>query len=164
LTQLEEDTGRILSPPTDQQTEEWIDQFEQETQALRQAGRHLVYVMDNPTLPDPNDCIAGETTQIPVLKSLLYRSQNPHCTQRYSDHLKWTAAYYEFGRRLQQRLPEILVYNPVPLLCDVQTDLCPMTIHGQYLYSYGDHISDVANSIIAKDLLAKIQERFKLNQ
>jgi hypothetical protein len=160
LTPLEEDTGRILSPPTDQQIDDWIDQFEQETRALRHAGRDLVYVMDNPTLPDPNDCISGETTQLPILKSLLYRSANPHCIQHYSDHLKWTSAYHEFGRRLQQRLPEILVYDPVPLLCDAKTDLCPMAIHGQFLYSYGDHISDVANSIIAKDMLEKIHERF----
>jgi peptidoglycan/LPS O-acetylase OafA/YrhL len=163
LTPLEEDTGRILNPPTEKQIEQWIDQFEQETRAWRQTGRHLVYVIDNPTLPDPNDCISGETTHIPVVKSLLYRSANPRCNQHYSDHLKWTAAYYDFARRLQQRLPDILVYNPVPLLCNSQTDLCPMSIHGQFLYSYGDHISDTASSIIAKDLLMKIKARFRLD-
>lgn len=159
---VEAGTGRILQAPTAAQVQAWLQAYATVFDRLHRSGRHVVFVLDNPTLPDPNDCISGRMSDWPVLGDLLYRQPNPLCTQRYSDHLKWTAAYYEFARRLQAENPQVLVYNPVPLLCDTATDLCPMARNGQFLYSYGDHLSDVANSMIARDLLPRIRERWSL--
>jgi len=162
MTPVEAGTGRILQPPTPAQMQDWLQAYAAVFERLHRSGRHVVFVLDHPTLPDPNDCISGRMSNWPLLGDLLYRQPNPLCTQRYSDHLRWTAPYYEFARRLQAENPQVMVYNPVPLLCDSATDLCPMARQGQFLYSYGDHLSDVANSLIARDLLPRIRERWSL--
>ncbi len=162
LMPLEHGTGRVLKVPSEADQQRWIDAYSRVFARLQRTGRHVVFVLDNPTLPDPNDCISGPMTSLPVLSTLLHRSPNPKCVQRYSDHLQWTAPYYAFAQRLQAANPEVLVYNPVPLLCDPVTDRCPMAKDGTYLYSYGDHLSDAASSLVAKDLLARMRERWTL--
>ena len=156
---LEEGTGRVLREPTEAQMTQWLQTYRAVFQRLEQSGRRVVFVLDNPTLPDPNNCISGRMSDWPILGDLLHRQPNPLCTQRYSDHLRWTAPYYDFAKRLQADNPGVLVYNPVPLLCDEATDLCPMSRQGQYLYSYGDHLSDHASSLVARDLLARLRAR-----
>ena len=138
---------------------QWLQTYRAVFQRLEQSGRRVVFVLDNPTLPDPNNCISGRMSDWPILGDLLHRQPNPLCTQRYSDHLRWTAPYYDLAKRLQADNPGVLVYNPVPLLCDEATDLCPMSRQGQYLYSYGDHLSDHASSLVARDLLARLRAR-----
>jgi hypothetical protein len=51
----------------------------------------------------------------------------------------------------------MVVYDPTPLLCDIPNNVCRVTEDGKFLYSYGDHISDFANSMIAKDMEEKFQ-------
>lgn len=159
---LEEGTGRVLTPPSEDKMRQWLDSYRAVFERLDRSGRQVVFVLDNPTLPDPNNCISGQMTDWPLLSGLLHRKPNPLCTQRLSDHLAWTAPYYEFARRLQAENPKVLVYNPVPLLCDEASDRCPMTQAGHYLYSYGDHLSDHASSMIARDLLQRMRERWAL--
>ena len=159
---LEHGTGRVLTPPTEEAMTSWLTTYRALFDRLQRSGRHVVFVMDNPTLPDPNDCISGRMSDWPLLGDLLHRKPNPLCTQRYSDHRLWTAPYTEFARRLQADNPQVLVYNPVPLLCDEASDLCPMSRNGQFLYSYGDHLSDHASSLVARDLLARLRARWAL--
>jgi peptidoglycan/LPS O-acetylase OafA/YrhL len=120
---------------------------------LQRMGKRVVFLMDNPTLPEPTDCIEGEMTTIPVLRHLLTRSANPLCSIRYSDHLKGTAAYQAFVQRLKQLNPALQVFNPLPLLCEIASDSCTYFEGKNFLYGYGDHISDYANSKIARQLL-----------
>lgn len=144
------------------QMQDWLQAYAAVFERLHRSGRHVVFVLDNPTLPGPNDCICGRMSSWPLLGDLLYRRPKPSSTQRYSDHLCWTAPYHEFARRLQAENPQVMVYNPAPLLCDSAADLCPMARQGQFLHSYGEHLSDVANSLIARDLLPRIRERWSL--
>jgi hypothetical protein len=37
-----------------------------------------------------------------------------------------------------------------------------MSRNGQFLYSYGDHLSDHASSLVARDLLARLRARWAL--
>ncbi|AJX96083.1 hypothetical protein ISJ10_23260 [Burkholderia pseudomallei] len=52
-----------------------------------------------------------------------------------------------------------LVYRPdidglrAAALCDAKRDVCPMTLDRHYLYSYGDHLSDYGNGLVAKQFL-----------
>jgi hypothetical protein len=55
--------------------------------------------------------------------------------------------------RLQRRHAGLLVYDPAEVLCDLARQVCPMTMAGKYLYSYGDHVSDTGNGRIADALL-----------
>ncbi|WP_374954969.1 SGNH hydrolase domain-containing protein [Paraburkholderia sp. BL21I4N1] len=52
---------------------------------------------------------------------------------------------------------DLTVYNPASVLCDSQRNVCPMTMNGKYLYSYGDHMSDYANGLIAERFLSLVE-------
>lgn len=91
-----------------------------------------------------------------MLNQVLRRKENPRCTLRYSDHLAGTRAYREFIGQLQRLHPNMAVYDPTPLLCDIPHNVCSVTQAGKFLYSYGDHISDYANSLIARDMAVKL--------
>jgi len=124
-------------------------------------GKKVVFVVDNPSLPDPNSCIGGGLTRFDLLNTVLQRQQNPFCQLRFSDHLKGTAAYQEFITKLKNENPDLLVYDPLPLLCDIPADMCSIAKEGKFLYSYGDHISDHAGMLMAKDMLPLINAMHK---
>ncbi len=126
-------------------------------QHLQRAGKQVVFVIDNPTLPDPTSCVQGEMTSLPLLRSILTRTANPHCQIGYQAHLAGTWAYQQFSQELQRINPRLIVFNPLPLLCDVSGDRCTYHEGRNFLYSYGDHLSDYANSKIAKKLLLILQ-------
>lgn len=127
-------------------------------QQLQQAGKRVVFVMDHPIFPDPTSCISGGATSNTFLNRFLRRKENPHCTIRYTDHLAETHAYQQFVEKLKRLHPNLTVYDPAPLLCDIPHNVCTITHEGKFLYSYGDHISDYANSMIARDMLPIIRK------
>ena len=125
---------------------------------LEQAGKRVIFVIDNPTFPDPTSCISGGLTSSLYLNQLLRRKENPYCKIRYTDHLAGTLAYSQFVAELKRLHPSLTVYDPTPLLCDIPNNLCTISQQGKFLYSYGDHISDFANSMIARDMLSVINK------
>ena len=127
-------------------------------QQLEDAGKRVVFVIDNPTFPDPTSCISGGATSSTFLNRFLRRKENPHCTIRYTDHVAGTHAYQQFVEELKRLHPGLTVYDPAPLLCDIPHDVCTITQEGMFLYSYSDHISDYANSMIARDMLPIIRK------
>jgi peptidoglycan/LPS O-acetylase OafA/YrhL len=153
---LDTETGWLKTSPTDAEINDKVDRYSRVISKWHKAGIAVVFVIDNPTLPDPSSCISGALTPIDSLNSVLYRKQNPRCTIRYTDHLKGTAAYQQFIIKLKERNPSLLVYDPLPMLCDVAANRCDVAKDGAYLYSYGDHISDSAGRLIAKDLIPLI--------
>ena len=160
MTPLDEDSGRMLSPPGPEKMAQWHERFSQVLQRLIEADKYPVLVLDHPTLPDPNDCIAGELTRIPGLGSLLERKANPHCLQTYAFHRTNTEAYQAFALRLQEQFPRLLVFDLAPVLCDVAQDQCAISRHGQFLYSYGDHLSDISNGQAARALYRQMEAKW----
>jgi peptidoglycan/LPS O-acetylase OafA/YrhL len=120
---------------------------------LSRSGKRVALLIDNPTLPDPNSCITGDLTPFEWLNHVFYRKANPYCRLSYRDHLVGTADYQSMLQKLAQVRPHVLIFNPLPLLCDVAADLCTYHEGRQFLYSYGNHISDHASSKIARALL-----------
>ena len=123
---------------------------------LQRAGKQVVFVMDHPTFPDPTSCISGGLSGHALLDQVLRRKENPHCRLARADHLAGTQPYRDFVAELQRRHPALQVYDPTPLLCDATIDACPMTHGDKFLYSYGDHLSDQANSVLAQDMLVRL--------
>ena len=156
IFQLDSDTGFIaanaVAPP------EKIAIYSGAIQQLEQAGKRVVFVVDNPTFPDPTSCISGGATSSPFLNQFLRRKENTHCSASYTDHLAGTQAYRQFIGELKRLHPSLTVYDPAPLLCDIPHNVCAVTHEGKFLYSYGDHISDYSNSMIARDMLPLIKE------
>ena len=153
---LNEDTG-FIEGDTASTAAGWIAVYGEAIRRIEQAGKRVVFVVDNPTFPDPRSCISGGMTSSSFLNQFLYRKQNPRCTIRYTDHLAGTGAYRQFVAALAKNHPQLTVYEPTPLLCDISLNECAITRDGKYLYSYSDHISDFANSLIARELIPVIE-------
>ncbi len=151
---LDSETGFISGSPA----AGVLDSYNRAIGRLESAGKRVMFVIDNPTFPDPRSCISGGLTGSELLNRYLRRNENPRCTLKYSDHLKGVQAYYDFIKQLKLRHPTLAVYDPTPLLCDAPKNQCVVTRNGKFLYSYGDHISDTANSMLAQDMLPKVRE------
>jgi hypothetical protein len=152
---LDSETGFIAAngAPSSEKTAAYSRAIQQ----LEQAGKRVVFVVDNPTFPDPTSCVSGGATSSPFLNQFLRRKENIHCTIRYTDHLAGTEGYRQFIGELKRLHPGLVVYDPTPLLCDIPHDTCAVSRGGKFLYSYGDHISDYSNSMIARDMLPVIR-------
>ncbi|HYR05562.1 MAG TPA: acyltransferase family protein, partial [Gallionella sp.] len=91
---LDSETGFIAAnasiPPGE------IEAYSRTILQLEQAGKRVVFAIDNPTFPDPTSCISGGATSSLFLNQFLRRKENPHCTIRYTDHLAGTHIYRQF--------------------------------------------------------------------
>ncbi|WP_310614541.1 SGNH hydrolase domain-containing protein [Limnohabitans sp.] len=159
LTPLNQTTGLIDYPVTPEKITSWVDAYSNAIQTLEKSGKRVVFVIDNPTLPDPSSCISGDMTPFAWLNKLIYRNVNPHCTVQYTDHIKGTAPYQTFLKQLQAANPSLLVFDPLQQLCDIPKNSCTYAENRIFLYSYGDHISDYAGSKIARELLPLIRKQ-----
>ncbi|WP_434630315.1 acyltransferase family protein [Chromobacterium sp. CV08] len=127
---------------------------------LESAGKKVVFVVDNPTLPEAKSCLAPRWTEVPLLNAWLQQKKgNPDCHMSYQKYLRDTQEYRALVDELHARNPGLLIYNPVPLLCDLKHGVCPIERKGSFLYSYGDHISDYANNMIGRDLIGMLGSR-----
>lgn len=130
--------------------------YGQAIQQLESAGKRVVFVIDNPTLTDPRNCISGGLTPSPLLNTIFQRKENPRCSITYAEHLAGVRLYHQFTAELKRDHPNLTIYDPTPLLCDIANNTCSVTQGEMFLYSYSNHISDYANSIIARDMLPTI--------
>lgn len=156
FTDLDKKTGFISKPVSEEIIEDWVLRYSVLVRNILDSGKKVAFVMDHPTLADANDCIEGPLTSLSWLDSVLYRKPNPRCRLDYADHLEGTAAYQRFVSLLKQAQPELLVFDPASLLCDLGSNQCGVVENNTFLYSYGDHISDYSSSKIALSLLPKI--------
>jgi peptidoglycan/LPS O-acetylase OafA/YrhL len=147
------ETGFIEKQISSTEIDEKVAAYTKLINRFSKANKGSVFVIDNPSLPDPNSCVSGGLTSSAFLNQFLYRKENDLCKLRYSDHLIGTSPYQTFISRLKEKNPDLLVFDPLPLLCDVSLNLCTTTENHNFLYSYGDHISDYSSSKIAKQLL-----------
>jgi peptidoglycan/LPS O-acetylase OafA/YrhL len=161
MFRLDPQSGLISQHTNALEIDKQVAVYSSAIQHWQSLGKKVVFVIDNPTLPDPNSCIGGGLTRFDLLNTVLQRQQNPFCQLRFSDHLKGTAAYQEFITKLKHNNPDLLVYDPLPLLCDIPADMCTIAKEGKFLYSYGDHISDHAGMLMAKDMLPLIDAMHK---
>jgi hypothetical protein len=130
-------------------------------QLLEKAGKRVMFLVDHPGFPDPKSCISGGLTKSEFLNQFLYRKENPLCSMTYEQHMHTNERYRLWIKTLQEKHPSLIVYDPTSLVCDVANNQCGISKDGQFLYSYGDHLSDYGNSMIAKDLLPKISHLLK---
>jgi peptidoglycan/LPS O-acetylase OafA/YrhL len=158
LFPLDADTGFIAnSAIATEVIDQMVASYTRKITQWQSLGKRVVFVIDNPTLPDPNSCITGGLTPFESLNKVLRRAENPYCKLKYSDHIKGTAPFQHFISKLKQANPALLVYDTLPLLCDIPADICTIERDGKFLYSYGDHISDYAGMLIADQLLPLIE-------
>jgi hypothetical protein len=130
-------------------------------QALEASGKRVALLVDHPGFPDPKSCISGGLTNSEFLNQFLYRKENPLCGMTYEQHMHNNERYRLLIKKLQEKHPGLIVYDPTSLVCEVTKNSCGISKDGQFLYSYGDHYSDYANSLIARDFLSKLPQLLK---
>ncbi|MPV67652.1 acyltransferase family protein [Burkholderia sp. BE17] len=124
--------------------------------ALERAGRRVALVLDNPRLRDPRQCMDRRLLAWPFVRYALGvtdMSAAQRCAIGYREHITRMTPFIALVDELKRRHPAVLVYDPANALCDAKRDVCPMTLDRQYLYSYGDHLSDYGNGLVAKQFL-----------
>lgn len=150
-----DEDGHVLgNPPMDKP----LSAYGEAIRKAEAAGKRVIFVIDNPTLPDPRSCVAGGLTSSPLLNLVFWRHQNPHCTSSYAEYIAETAPYRHFVAELDRLNPGLSIYDPTPLLCDIKKDQCTIMRDGNFLYSYSDHLSYYASSMIARDMAPEIRK------
>ena len=118
---------------------------------LKAAGKKIVIVVDNPTLPHPEDCI-NRHTEISLINNIVVR-ENPECKVSVANHLLLSKKYRDLLNKLKGTYPENLkIFETIGYYCDLQAGLCSNSKDGRALYSYTDHISDYAAGQVGKGL------------
>lgn len=133
-----------------------LDGLDDAITTLQRAGKRVALVLDNPRLRDPRQCMDRRPLAWPIVRRMLgvtNLTAAERCAIPYRSHVAAMAPYRAIVNQLKARHPDLLVYDPAPVLCDIARDVCPMTMNGRYLYSYGDHVSDYANGRMAAGFL-----------
>lgn len=118
---------------------------------LIKAGKKVVIVIDNPTLPNPEDCLR-RVTSIGFINGLLTKS-NPRCQLQLDRHLELSAQYIKLLNQVEKIFPEsIKIFDTTKYMCDVEKGVCLPSKNGRAMYSNSDHISDYAAGLIGADL------------
>lgn len=139
-----------------------LDGLDNAVTALKHAGKRTVLVLDNPRLRDPRECMDRKPLQRPIVRVALgvnHVSAAGRCAITYSSHLSSIAPYRTMVEKLKKRHPDLVVFDPAPVLCDIRRNACSMVLDGNYLYSYGDHMSDYASGLVASRLLPLLDPR-----
>ena len=118
---------------------------------LTQAGKKVVLYIDNPPLPNLEDCLQRKTT-IGVLNSLLVKS-NPLCEMPVQTFIDQTAKYYAMFEQLKQEfLGQVEIFDATEIFCGSEDRICRHERWNHFMYSYTDHPSDYAAGIIGQNL------------
>ena len=122
------------------------------TDKLIKAGKKIIIVVDNPTLPDPKDCLDRRTSST-FLNKILAKQSNQNCRLDLNRHIELSRKYKDMLLEVKYKNPEkIEIFDTIKYMCDIDHDLCLPYKNGRLLYSYGDHISDYASGLIGKGL------------
>jgi hypothetical protein len=115
------------------------------------AGKKVILVVDNPTLPRPEDCLVRSTGIGWIDRTLA--KQNPRCIVPLARYRELAQQYRKLLSAVQAEFPgDVRLLDTEPYLCDENAGICEPQRHGRALYGITDHISDYAAGIIAKDL------------
>lgn len=129
---------------------------------LAKAGKRVVLLVDNPTLPDPKVCVRRTTalTGLNALFGLETPLIRPHCELPLALHLQRAKPYRDLLRELEAHFAgKVEVFDPSPLLCDMARGVCPPVMDGRLVYGFTDHVSDHSAGLIGRELNAHLAQR-----
>lgn len=118
---------------------------------LAAKNKKVYFLIDNPTLPDPKKCVSRSIG--------VQDAEAPVCEISLDDHRKATEPYRRLVDVLKQKAPMLEVFDATDRLCDMTRGTCSVARSGKFLYSYGDHLSDVGNSAVAAAFLERMSLR-----
>lgn len=121
------------------------------TRKVLSLNKNVILILDNPTLPHPEDCIQRET-QSDILNKFI-GTRNKECELSLSRHLELSKQYRDLISQVAAMNPErIEIFDTVSLLCDDRENICPVIMNGRPVYGISDHISDYTSGILGRKL------------
>jgi len=138
--------------PYQYDAQEGLAQFIDKLLAL---NKKVIFLVDNPTLPHPEDCLT-RTSNIYLIDKFFTRQRNLKCEISYENYLRSTDKYQTLVANLKTRYGnQLTIIETAPFLCDVtENGRCSSTEGGQPngrpLYGITDHISDYAAGKIGR--------------
>jgi len=118
---------------------------------LTEADKKVVLYVDNPPLPNPEDCLQRKTS-FGIMNHLLVKP-NPLCELPIDTFNAQTAKYRSMFNQLKQEFPgQVEVFDPTEIYCGSADRICRHVRWNQMIYSYTDHPSDYAARIIGQKL------------
>jgi peptidoglycan/LPS O-acetylase OafA/YrhL len=141
--------------PTNPNYDTALEGLSNTTKMLLKAGKQVVFIVDNPTLPDPRDCIVRKTA-LDVLNKIWVQKPNLNCNVPLATHRLFSKRYRDLLQAIHQINPEkITIFDTTRYFCDLEKGMCgSYSSNGRLLYSYTDHMSDYAAGLIGADLNA----------
>ncbi|HSB98161.1 MAG TPA: acyltransferase family protein [Spongiibacteraceae bacterium] len=121
------------------------------------ANKKVVVTIDNPTLLEARVCVQRKTT-VPYFNAVFSKNRTSGCAISLENHLLWREQYLRLVNNLKSSNPALVIYDPTHLLCDMQAGECSFQKDGKFLYSYYDHISTFAASMIAEELVPLVDK------
>ncbi|WEJ71907.1 acyltransferase family protein [Pseudomonas sp. PSE14] len=114
--------------------------------------KKVVLLVDNPTLPHPEDCIDRKTSS-KILDRAITRPHNPNCNIPLENYLSSSKQYRAMLNEIERRHSGMVrVFDATPILCDMKENVCPYMKGGRLMYGVTDHISDYAASLVGHEL------------
>jgi peptidoglycan/LPS O-acetylase OafA/YrhL len=129
--------------------------FSRYVKHLVDAGKKVVIVVDHPTLPDPKRCMhdARVTWHGKIGNFLAIGHADPRCEMSLDKHEQLAAQYRKLVEALRKVAPDrVALFETTPYLCDVARRHCSSLEGGDFLYSFADHVSDMASTRIGQGL------------
>lgn len=156
LFQLDNDYSieKLPASPNKQSALEGLDTMVSE---IIKAGKKVVLVVDNPTLPDPKKCVPRETS-LATLDLLFGLTKQTPCSISYEKHMELSATYRDMLYTIERRhIGSVRVFDTLDILCDTTTHICGSVADGRLVYGFTDHISAYSSVRIAEKLIPFIE-------
>ena len=129
-----------------------LDGLDKTVTRLITFGKNVVLAVDNPTLPHKEDCIDRKTSSN-FINSIVLRQPNPNCHIATQTYRQLSKQYRDVLFEIERRHPgRVRIFDATTTLCDAEKDVCSIEKNGRLLYSYADHISDYASTLVGRAL------------
>lgn len=118
------------------------------------SGKRVVLLVDNPTFPEPQDCVVRKS-DLQFINELFPERSNllPQCTLSLTEHIEITRDYRNLLEQVKEKFPGyVYIFDSTPYLCNRDGDICPLELDQHSLYDDGDHISDYASGLVGRGL------------
>ena len=156
LFQLKNDTD-IEDLETSPNYQTALDGLQRVIDVLKSGQKKVVFLVDNPTLPHPEDCMP-RTTSSSLLNQLIGQTLNQRCQLPVDRHLQLSQKYRQLLATLVERnVGMVTLFDTMPFVCELKNNICTTTKNGRLMYSGTDHISDHAAGLIGKQLNAYLE-------
>jgi peptidoglycan/LPS O-acetylase OafA/YrhL len=128
-----------------------LDGINETTSRFIQDGKKVTFVVDNPVLPSPQDCLTRVTAFNWINSHINKKIQE--CYLPINKHLELTKVYRQLLDNIKLKHPDsVQIFDTTKYMCNIDKDVCESNDNGRLLYSYTDHISAFAAAKIGQDL------------